>query len=652
MIFTEDFFAPGSSFPNDDLIQLVDSTTYENVNFKKITHWYDNTPMDDSKADNVVYRKKGNDYYVRIYSNGNEYLEKDTMDEMCNLTDTEILLLEMKFYKGIRLSGYYVKGDTPAPINYYLSASTAPDNKGSLVTSGSIRLFHQFTREVDVSYFGAKQDNVTDNAPKFQEAANLKLPLSIRNLNQHSTSNSTSESYYLIKSKVRLFNSAIGHGFPKLKVTDAVNTFFRNPDEYFRYSIFYVANKVCSDYIEISGFHLDGAWNGVHEGSEQEAPIVVVSSNNVKIFNNTIENALGDCIQIYWHTIDGVQPLQLYCKNIQVYDNVLLNPLRANVAVISGVDINIERNHMEKAKNFVAAIDLEMDKWEDPGQLMRNIFVDKNYVYAPTCDNAISCLGVQDGLKGISITNNVLICSETSGRAINLEAGYGLIEDVYCFNNKVKCLLALRLTGEKRVKNVTLQKTSPVEKNGQYVLANIGWSDDVKIINNYSKIDKIYHENIMCGGKDTRNVLIEGNTLESVQYRNICLISQNENVIIQNNVLKFKYHSIDTDPFVDDPSTATPYCNNVRISTNIFNSTDSLQVAFRAAIANIKGFYFSNDNILNNVIGNVSNQELITISGSHTTATRKYHGFLGDVKYNTDTQQFEVFRGLNNWGPI
>uniref|UniRef100_UPI0024E21D12 hypothetical protein n=1 Tax=Chryseobacterium sp. TaxID=1871047 RepID=UPI0024E21D12 len=183
MIFTEDFFAPGSSFPNDDLIQLVDSSTYENVNFKKITHWYDNTPMDDSKADNVVYRKKGNDYYVRIYSNGNEYLEKDTMDEMCNLTDTEILLLEMKFYKGIRLSGYYVKGDTPAPINYYLSASTAPDNKGSLVTSGSIRLFHQFTTEVDVSYFGAKQDNVTDNAPKFQEAANLKLPLSIRNLN-------------------------------------------------------------------------------------------------------------------------------------------------------------------------------------------------------------------------------------------------------------------------------------------------------------------------------------------------------------------------------------------------------------------------------------------------------------------------------------
>lgn len=640
MIFTEDFFSPGSNFPSDDVVQLVDSSTYENVNFKKVTLWYDGTLMDDSKADGVIYRKKGNDYYMRIYSHGNEYLEKDTMTEMKNLTHTEVLLLKMNFYKGVRLGGYYIKGDTPAPVTYYLSDSVAPDDEGSLVTAGAVRLFHQFIKEVDVAYFGAKQDGITNNTPIIQRAANLGLPLLIRNVN--------SGSYYMFDGRVRLFNSVIGSGFPKLKVTDKVNKFEQPVDyKYWRYSIFHIANKTSKEYIEIRGLHLDGSWDGSYTGSEQEAPVIISSSNSVKIFNNKIENALGDCIQIYWYAGEFEPRTQDYCKDIHVYDNTLLNPYRCNVGVISGLDIHIERNYMEKTNNYVVPIDLEMDKWNTSGQLMRNIFVDKNYVYAPACHNAISCLGVLDGVKGISITNNVLVCSETDGRAINLEAGYGLIEDVYCFNNKVKCSLALRVSGLYRVKNVTLQKTSPLEKDGQYVLANIGWADNVKIINNYSKIDKLFHENIMCGGNATANILIEGNTLESVQYRNICLIAQNDNVIIQNNVLKFKYHSIDTEVFGDNP-----YCRNVRISTNTFKSTDSLQVAFRAAIDNITGFDFSNDNILDNVIGSISNQDLITINASHTTATRKYHGFLGEVKFNRDTQVYEVFKGLNTWETI
>lgn len=638
MIFTDEFFASNSNFPNDNIVQLVDSSTYRNVNFKKVTQWYDNTVMDDSKADGVIYRKKGNDYYVRISTNENEYLEKDIMAEMKSLSNTEVLLLKMKTYKGVRLSGYYTKGDTPNPIHYYVSGSTEPDDDGSLVTVGTIRLFHQFIKEVDVAYFGAKQDGITNNTPIFQRAANLKLPLSIRNIN--------SDSYYKFFGKVTLYHSAIGHGLPTLKMTNEVNSKASNNNEgYFVYSIFHIYKKLSKDYIEISGFHLDGSWDGISKLSEQQAPIIISSSNCVKIFNNTIENALGDCIQMYHTSNSGPQE---YCKDIHIYDNVLLNPYRCNVGLISGKDINIERNHMEKTNDHVAAIDLEMDNWVDLGQMMRNIFIDKNYVYAPACKKAISCLGVHDGVKGISITNNTLICSEDAGQAINMVAGYGLIEDIYCFNNKVKCYQALLLTGFYRVKNVMLQKTSPVEKGGQYILANIGWSDDVKIINNFSKVDTMYTENIMCGGNGTTNILIEGNTLESVQFRNICLVSQNDNVIIQNNNLKFKYHSIDTDPYVDNPS-ITPYCKNVRISTNIFKSTDPLQVAFRAAIENIVGFDFANDNVVENVVGTISNQDLITINASHTTATRKYHGFLGEVKYNTDTKLLEIYKGLNDW---
>ncbi|WP_347217355.1 hypothetical protein, partial [Chryseobacterium sp.] len=227
MIFTDEFFASNSNFPNDHIVQLVDSNTYRNVNFKKVIQWYDSTVMDDSKADGVIYRKKGNDYYVRISTNENEYLEKDTMAEMKSLSNTEVLLLKIKTYKGVRLSGYYTKGDTPDPIHYYVSGSTEPDDDGSLVTVGTIRLFHQFTKEVDVVYFGAKQDGITNNTPIFQRAANLKLPLSIRNIN--------SDSYYKFFGKVTLYHSAIGHGLPTLKVTEEINT--TTVFDYFTYSI-------------------------------------------------------------------------------------------------------------------------------------------------------------------------------------------------------------------------------------------------------------------------------------------------------------------------------------------------------------------------------------------------------------------------------
>ncbi|MBB6371433.1 glycosyl hydrolase family 28-related protein [Chryseobacterium shigense] len=65
MIYTNDFFSIGSTFPSDDFVQLVDSNTLENVNYIKTTTWIDGTSMDDSKKDSAIYRKKGTEYYVR-----------------------------------------------------------------------------------------------------------------------------------------------------------------------------------------------------------------------------------------------------------------------------------------------------------------------------------------------------------------------------------------------------------------------------------------------------------------------------------------------------------------------------------------------------------------------------------------------------------
>jgi hypothetical protein len=56
MIFTNDFFTVGSTLPNDDLVQLVDSNTLEIVNYQKVTKWYhDVGPI---YVDEVIIRKR------------------------------------------------------------------------------------------------------------------------------------------------------------------------------------------------------------------------------------------------------------------------------------------------------------------------------------------------------------------------------------------------------------------------------------------------------------------------------------------------------------------------------------------------------------------------------------------------------------------
>lgn len=127
----------------------------------RVTEWYDGTLMDDSKVDGVVYLKhklSGEYYLVNLPNWGQYFLEKDTVADLRAMSSTEILLLKMGYYKGVKLNGYYAKNDTPAPIEYYLSDTVDLDDGGSVFEVGGIKLEHEFVGEVHIGYFGA-QDN-------------------------------------------------------------------------------------------------------------------------------------------------------------------------------------------------------------------------------------------------------------------------------------------------------------------------------------------------------------------------------------------------------------------------------------------------------------------------------------------------------------
>ena len=110
------------------------------------------------------------EYQEFMRRDGELFLVKDTVAQLRGLTAGEILHLKAGVYKGIRLLGYYKKGDTPAPIEYYLSDTSQGDDGGSVIAVGGIKLEHNFAGTADAAYFGLRADGVTDNTAYVQQA--------------------------------------------------------------------------------------------------------------------------------------------------------------------------------------------------------------------------------------------------------------------------------------------------------------------------------------------------------------------------------------------------------------------------------------------------------------------------------------------------
>ena len=84
----------------------------------------------------------------------NQFLIKNTMADMRTLSAAEITALTNGTYNGVRLLGYYQSGDTPDPIIYRISTTSAVDDGGSVIDVNGVRLEHIFQGMVNLKYFG------------------------------------------------------------------------------------------------------------------------------------------------------------------------------------------------------------------------------------------------------------------------------------------------------------------------------------------------------------------------------------------------------------------------------------------------------------------------------------------------------------------
>ncbi|WP_284461723.1 glycosyl hydrolase family 28-related protein [Chryseobacterium sp.] len=383
---------------------------------------------------------------------------------------------------------------------------------------------------VNIKDFGAKGDGITDDTQAFQKAADTRKPILVQNTGKQ----------YLISERIRLYNSITGIGNPVIKMTGKVNEFVKPKNyKYGKYSIFHVGNYQSNLPLIIEGLTLDGSWNSKNKGSEFEAGIYIASSKNVIVRNNIIKNTLGDAILVYWFNSSYEEHVKNYCENILIEKNVLINPYRCNVAVISGKDITIKNNKIEKYNDFVPSIDLEMDVWDKDGQLMKNINVTENNISSLKTKYAISVLGVRNGVDNITINKNIIVGNEENGGyGINLEASYGPIKNVIVSDNHIDSDTFVRVSGTEKNYNIVIaaNQTNTKGNNNRAVLHG-NYIEGMKIYDNISTVSQIYYSNIILG-QDVKDVQINSNSLKSLKWSSLYFVEDITNLSVFNNTLE------------------------------------------------------------------------------------------------------------------
>lgn len=142
-----------------DIIERIDEQSGVLVTYRITDTWYDGSPMTDAKADGFVYRKKASSYYKRSFDDiTNQFLIKENIQDLRDITSTEVLLLKIGVYKGVEVQGYYEKGDTPAAIIYYISESGVDDSGSYISTPNGDFITSDIESNPYVEYFGAKKN--------------------------------------------------------------------------------------------------------------------------------------------------------------------------------------------------------------------------------------------------------------------------------------------------------------------------------------------------------------------------------------------------------------------------------------------------------------------------------------------------------------
>lgn len=340
---------------------------------------------------------------------------------------------------------YFVKDEAQEGWFFYDPAdTTSADNTGTvLVTDHGARLKRVIHDGfVNVRWFGAKGDGMNDDTQSFRDAAATGYTVVVPR----------TEQYYVLSGSVTLQNSIVGTGRPQIRMMGADGSEAKRMFLIYSYK---------GEGLEVSGLSLHGQYTG-GEQNEQSHLVRIIDSHHVHVHHNHLESPYGDCVYI---GSDGVAP----CNNIHVYSNVMRNPRRCIVAVVSGRNVWIRDNAIHDSVDYVACIDLEPNQRpsNSDSDVVEDVWIEGNTFFSATSFVSSYNPNVWLRTRRITIKNN----KGSSRFFFRCNKGVGTTEDVTIESNEFYGDTSARM-----ITTTAIQRGLVIRNNRDYALGASGWN--------------------------------------------------------------------------------------------------------------------------------------------------------------------------------
>ncbi|MEF3313801.1 right-handed parallel beta-helix repeat-containing protein [Paenibacillus sp. GYB004] len=204
---------------------------------------------------------------------------------------------------------------------------------------------------VSVADFGAAGDGVTDDTAAFRNAALTGQTLIVPK----------TDAFYKVSGTIVIRNSVYGIGMPEIRMVGTDGTAEKR-------MLAIVSYKGSG--LHVSGLHLNGQYTGGTAG-EQSHLLRVTDSQHVYIHHNRFNSAYGDCV---YFGSDYLGP----CEDVHVYSNMLIDPRRCAIAIVSARRVWVRDNVMLDGFDYVATIDIEPNHTSSGSDIVEDVWIENN----------------------------------------------------------------------------------------------------------------------------------------------------------------------------------------------------------------------------------------------------------------------------------